>query len=70
MIDGHTWIIIQSLLQYRISGHYKSHAKEYDVITSEIQVRMDIKCLQILRAIIYNVFVQMDPEEKESLSAG
>ena len=35
------------------------------MITSEIQVKMDIKCLQILRAIIYNEFVQIDPEEKE-----
>ena len=30
-----------------------------------MQIKMDIKCLQILRATIYNEFVQIDPEEKE-----
>ena len=29
------------------------------------QVQVDIKCLQILRAIIYNQIVQIDPELKE-----
>jgi len=61
------WVGNNSIYSYnfRISGRYKIHAKEYDVITSDIQVRMDIKCLQILRAIVYNEFVQIDPEEKE-----
>ena len=29
------------------------------------QVQVDIKCLQILRAIIHNQIVQVDPELKE-----
>lgn len=29
------------------------------------QVDLDIKCLQLLRAIVYNQLVQIDPELKE-----
>ena len=34
-------------------------------IDMERQTQLDIKCLQILRAVIYNEMIQIDVEEKE-----
>lgn len=49
----------------RISGQQDCHSKKYDIISSDMQIKLDVKCLQILRAVIHNEFVQIDPEEKE-----
>lgn len=34
-------------------------------IDEETQLELDVKCLQILRALIYNKFVFIDEEDKE-----
>ena len=60
---GYYYSMHSSTLIYRISlsrlGQERSEAKR------ERQVQVDIKSLQILRAIIHNQIVQIDPELKE-----
>ncbi len=36
-----------------------------DQFDSERQTELDIKCLQILRAVIYNQIILIDEEDKE-----
>ncbi len=47
---------------HRISMSQLSHTSE---AKRRRQVDLDIKCLQLLRAIVYNQLVQIDPELKE-----
>ena len=50
---------------FRIAGQPKLRSVHLTTIAAEALTELDIKSLQILRATIYNEFVQIDPEEKE-----
>jgi hypothetical protein len=58
-------------LAYNLSMHFKSRislsqlGQEKSEAKRERQIQVDIKSLQILRAIIHNQIVQIDPELKE-----
>ena len=52
-----------TLLHFRISlSRMREGTAKLD---EDTQLELDVKCLQILRALIYNKFIYIDPEDKE-----
>lgn len=62
VVKIHKQILPVTLCVHRISLSQLGHMSE---TKRRRQVDLDIKCLQVLRAIIYNQLVQIDPELKE-----
>lgn len=56
---------IFSLFFFRISILKMKHEEKNGTIDTDTQTKLDIKCLQVLRATMYNEIVKIDKDERE-----